>query len=78
LTLAVNPANWGESEVKEMRSIIDRIFVAIFIVFLGLWLYGSRYTIVGSGQGAAYRLDKMTGDVTFMMASDSMRVNINE
>ena len=78
MTLAVNPANWGESEVKEMRSIIDRIFVAIFIVFLGLWLYGSRYTIVGSGQGAAYRLDKMTGDVTFMMASDSMRVNINE
>jgi hypothetical protein len=61
-----------------MISIIDRIFVAIFIVFLGLWLYGSRYTIVGSGQGAAYRLDKMTGDVTFMMASDSMRVNINK
>jgi len=78
LTLPVNPANQRESEVKEMRSIIDRIFVAIFIVFLGLWLYGSRYTIVGSGQGAAYRLDKMTGDVTFMMASDSMRVNINE
>ena len=61
-----------------MKSIIDRIFIAILIVFLGLWLYGSRYTIVGSGQGAAYRLDKMTGDVTFIMASDSMRVSINE
>ena len=50
------------------------ILVIAGAVYLGVQNKVNRYFIVGAGQGAAYKLDKFTGQVSFVAGKTEIRV----
>lgn len=57
-----------------MKNWVVLVGIIVFALAVSLNASFNRYTIVGVGQNAAYKIDKLTGKVTFLMEPNEAQV----